>query len=345
MTRASKAVALAATTLCLSAPAFAQSSVSLYGLIDMSVGQFQNAGANKDKKVESGNMVTSYYGFKGTEDLGGSIKVKFAIESFLRADTGEMGRFGGDVYWARAAWVGLAGDFGTTTIGRTTNQFFVSTLIFNALGDSFGYSPSIRQVLTPTVAHPEMLAFLGDTGWSNSVLYQSPNLGGLSVNLQAAAGENNGGRNLGANALYFGGPFAATVAYQKVKQGVSAFTPAVQRVGFESQDAAQVGASYSFGPVKLFGQYSVIKTNAAVETESKIYGVGLTAQVGPGKVLAQYGNAKADFNTSEVVSKTLTVGYDYFLSKRTDVYALAMNDKITAKDSGNTFVLGIKHAF
>ena len=346
MTRTLKAVALATATLCLSAPVLAQSSVSLYGLIDMSAGQFQDAGAAKVKKVQSGNMATSFLGFKGTEELSSTLKAKFAIETFLRTDTGEAGRFGPDVFWARAAWVGLEGDFGSTTLGRTTNQFFVSTLIFNAFGDSFGYSPSIRQVLTPSVAHPQMLPFLGDTGWSNSILYSSPSTGGFSFNLQGALGEGTQpGRNVGANVLYFGGPFAATVAYQQVKQGLSAFTPAIQSAGFKSQDSAQVGASYDLTAVKLFGQYSLVKTKATTDTKSTIYGFGLSAPIGPGKLLAQYGSAKAEFPTSEVVSKTLTVGYDYNLSKATDIYALVMNDRLTGLATGNTLAAGLKVKF
>jgi predicted porin len=345
MTRTLKSVALAVATLCSSAPVLAQSSATIYGLIDMSAGQFQDAGAQKVTKAQSGNMATSYLGFRGVEDLGGNLKAKFAIESFLRSDTGEAGRFGGDVFWARAAWVGLQGDFGSTTLGRTTNQFFVSTLIFNAFGDSFGYSPSIRQVLTPSVVHSQLLPFLGDTGWSNSILYSSPNLGGVSFNLQGSLGEGSApGRNVGANVLYFGGPFAATVAVQQVKQGI-AFAPAIITAGFESQDSAQVGVSFDAKVAKFFGQYSQVKTKAATETKSKVYGLGVSIPVGPGKVLAQYGNAKAQYPTTEVTSKMLTVGYDYFLSKATDVYVVGMRDELTGLATGNTFALGLKMKF
>lgn len=348
MTHFLKAAACAAVALCVS-PAQAQSAVSLYGLIDVSGGRFENSGDTAVTKVESGNMATSFIGFKGVEDLGGSLKAKFAIESFLRADTGESGRFGSDVFWARAAWVGLEGDFGSTTLGRTTNQFFVSTLIFNAFGDAFGYSPSIRQVLIPSAVHPEMLPFLGDTGWSNSVLYSSPSLGGFSVNLQGALGEastSTAGNSAGANVMYSGGPFAATVAYQQVKHGLGGALP-IQSTGFESQNSLQVGASYDFGAVKLFGQYSVVKTEATVETKSTIYGFGAAVPLGAGKLLAQYGRAKADFagTSPDMVNKTLTVGYDYNLSKRTDVYALVMNDKLTGMDAGNTFVAGLRVTF
>ncbi|MBL0728754.1 porin [Piscinibacter sp. HJYY11] len=340
-----KPIALAAAALCLSyAPARAQ-SVNLYGLIDVSAGQFQDAGAPKLKRVESGKMTTSYFGFSGKEELSSTLKAKFAIEGFFGADTGASGRFGGDVFWARSAYVGLEGDFGSTVLGRTTNQYFVSTLIFNAFGDSFGYSPSIRQVLTPKAA---MLPFLGDTGWSNSLLYSSPKLGGLSLNLQGALGEGSStttGHSFGGNAIYFGGPFAATVAYQRVKHGVFGTLPALITTGFKYQESATVGASYDLTVVKFFAQYNLVKTEAATDTETHYFGLGASAPVGPGKVLAQYGQATAEYPTADVENKTLTLGYDYLLSKRTDVYAVFMHDKLTGAANGNTFVVGLRHRF
>lgn len=341
-----KPVALAAAALCLSSvPAHAQSSVSLYGMLDLSAGQFQDAGTPKVNKVQSGNMATSYFGFSGKEQLSPTLKAKFAIEGFLLADTGASGRFSGDAFWARAAWVGLEGDFGSTTLGRTTNQYFVSTLIFNAFGDSFGYSPSIRQVLIPK---SQMLPFLGDTGWSNSILYQSPNLGGVSINLQGALGEGSAsavGRSVGGNVLYFGGPISATFAYQRVKHGLSGFTPAIVSTGFKYQDSATVGFAYDAKVVKVFTQYNLVKTEAATDTETSYFGVGLSVPVGAGKVLAQYGQATAEFPTADVKNKTLTLGYDYWLSKSTDVYAVYMNDRLTGASNGNTYALGLRVKF
>lgn len=314
------------------------SSVQLYGLMDMSAGQIQTAGTQKVWKADSGNMTTSFLGFKGTEDLGGGLKAVFKIEHFLRADAGAAGRFNGDAFWARNAYVGLQGEFGTTTLGRNTTPLFVSTLIFNAIGDSFGFSPSIRQLFTPSTGLG-MLPFFGDTGWNNSVLYSSANYGGLSFSLLGNLGEGAAGatgKNLGANVLYFGGPLSATFAYQQVKNGAFG-TPA----GFDKQDTWQLGGAYDFGAAKLYGQYTSVKTAATVDTKTKIYGLGVSVPVGAGKALAQYGNAKAEFGTT-VSNKTLTVGYDYNLSKNTDVYAIVMNDKVTSASTGNSIAAGIR---
>jgi predicted porin len=324
--------------------ASAQSTVSLYGLVDMSAGRFQNAGATKLWKADSGNMTTSFIGFKGSEDLGGGLKANFAIESFLRADSGDSGRFGGDVFWARAANVGLSGGFGAVSLGRVTNQFFVSTLIFNAFGDSFGFSPAIRQILTPRAG---MQPFYGDTGWSNAVLYSSPKFGGLSFNLQANLGEGSAGavgKNIGGNVLYFGGPLSATLAIQQVKNNNGRpFTPVA---GFDSQDSVQIGAAYDLGVAKLMGQYSQTKTKATVDTKATYYGLGASIPLAGGKVLAQYSRTKADLGgATDPVNKTLTLGYDYNLSKSTDVYAVLMNDKFTGATTGTTYAAGIRLKF
>ena len=317
----------------------AQSNASLYGMIDLAAGQFQNAGDKKTSKVESGGMSTSFFGFQGTEDLGDGLKAVFKIEGFLRNDTGSMGRFNGDAMFARNSYVGLQGKLGGVMIGRNTTPLFVSTLIFNAIGDSFGYSPSIRQLFIPTTG----LAFFGDTGWNNSVAYSSPNFGGLSVNLLANVSESAAGatgNNIGGNVLYFAGPLAATGAFQQVKNGAFG-TPA----GFKSQDTWQFGASYDLTVAKLYGQYSNVKTSATVATETKLYGVGVAVPVGLGKVLVQWGDASADFGNKDVTNKTLTLAYDYLLSKNTDIYAVVMNDKMTAKATGNTLAAGIRLKF
>jgi predicted porin len=333
MTRSLPLAAATAFGLGMVTMAQAQSSVSVYGLMDMSAGQFQAAGAEKVWKAESGNMTTSFLGFKGTEDLGGGLKARFQIEHFLRLDAGAAGRYNGDAFWARTAFVGLQGAFGASSLGRNTTPLFVSTLLFNPFGDSFGFSPSIRHWFLGAVA--------GDTGWSNSLAYNSPKYGGLSVNLLGNLGEGAAGaqgKNLGGNLLYFGGPFAATLAWQQVRNGGLP-------VGATKQDAFQLGGSYDIGAAKLFLQVGHIKTEAATDTKTRLYEFGATVPVGLGRLLASYGHAKASATAAGVTLKTLSLGYDHNLSKNTDVYAVYMNDRATALDTGNTFAAGIRLRF
>ena len=321
-----RAATLAAGALfVLSTAAQAQSTVSLYGLVDLSVGSFQNPGGDSSKSVVSGNMTTSFFGLKGTEDLGGGLKANFAIESFMRNDTGAAGRFNGDPFWARSAFVGLSTDsLGALNIGRNTTSLFVNTLIFNAFGDSFGFSPAIRGYFTSGTT-------TGDTGWSDSVKYTSPRFGGLSFTAHVAAGEANGGKNGGASALYFGGPVALGFAWQRATKGSTV----------DNTDTWQLSGSYDFKVAKLFGQYGNVE-NDTTGNEYDITGVGASVPVGAGSLLAQWGAVSPDVGSKRT---TFSVGYDYFLSKRTDLYAVYMSDKISGLDTGTTYAVGIRHRF
>ena len=340
-------LALAAAALMACGSAQAQSSVSLYGLIDASVGQFQNAGGVKLKRLDSGNLSTSYLGFKGREDLGGGLAAVFALESFFLVDSGGASRVPGvDTYWARNANVGLTGGFGTLKLGRQGPPLFVSTLIFNAFGDSFGYSPSIRQYYNAPYGTP----LVGDSGWNNAVGYSTPSMGGLSANVLVAAGEGAAtakGPNFGANVLYFGGPLALTFAAQKVEaqgvlgRGIAAFP------GFASQTAYQLGGSYALGTVKLFAQYGRISTDATADVDTKTLNLSASIAMGPGSIRLAYGSSKMSTQGSAASPKStmLTAGYVYSLSKRTDLYAIYMLDKYTALSNGTTLATGVRHTF
>ena len=274
--------------------AHAQSSVTLYGLVDLSAGQFQSAGGLKVKRLDSGNMSTSYLGFKGSEDLGGGLRAGFQLETFINVDTGGAGRVSGvDAFWARNANVSLSGGFGTIKLGRQAPPLFVSTLLFNAFSDSFGYSPAIRQYYNAPYGTP----LIGDSGWNNAIGYSLPSYGGLSANLLVSAGEGaatSKGKNVGANVLYFGGPVALTAAWQNVKsQGVLGQAISTYP-GFSNQIAYQFGGSFDAGVVKLFAQYGKIKTDATMDVNTTNFNVGAKVPLGAGAVLVQYGDSKIE---------------------------------------------------
>ena len=323
-----------AALVALAAPAaFAQSSVTMYGLIDLSVGSGKAPGGSASKNINSGNMTTSYIGFRGTEDLGSGLKAMFAIESFMRADAGQAGRFDADTFWARSAYVGLASKAGTVTLGRNTTSLFINTLIFNSFGDSFGFSPAIRQTFTSGGA----VQVSGDTGWSDSIKYSSPNFGGLSFTGHYAMGESGGaaggGRNVGVSALYFAGPIAAGFAWQDVKKGTGPFNP--------DTAAWQLGASFNMAPVKFYGQYGT-SDNKTIDNTTKVLGLGADYALGAGKLMAQWNKQSPDAGDD---LKTFSFGYGHQLSKRTDLYAVYMNEKKTGLSTGNSYAVGVRHRF
>ncbi len=307
----------------------AQSSVTAFGLIDVSAGSSRAPGASASiKSVDSGKMTTSYLGFKGSEDLGDGLSALFQLETFLRADTGLNGRFTGDSFWARNALVGLSSKaFGSVKLGRNTTTLFVSALSFNAFGDSFGYSPTIRHIFSSNTV-------TGDSGWSDSVLYTTPNFSGFTASAFVAAGEGSGRRNVAVSGTYMAGPLGASLVYQKVQKD-NGSTPV------DDTTVTMGSGSYDFGIVKVFAQYAQA-TNDTKHVDYKISELGAAVPIGQGKLLMQAGQIKPSTGAGR---KTWTVGYDYMFSKRTDLYAVGMSDRIDGLSTGNSFSVGMRHRF
>ena len=324
--------------------AHAQSSVEVSGLVDVFAGSIKNSGdAGRKSVVDSGGLTTSWFGFKGTEDLGGGLKANFQLTSFIKVDTGSQGRFANDTFFSRDANVSLSGSFGSVMLGRWMAPNFLPSVVGNPLGDSFTFSPLILHMNVPLFNGTGWGATTpSDTGWSNQLVYSTPNIGGFKANLQYQFGEqagNNGKKNVGANFFYFGGPLTLTGFYERDQisnPGAGSY------LGTTKKDWMLLGA-YDFGMVKPYLSYGEKKIDDTASTKGKTVQVGASAPLGNGKLLAEW--VKTEWSTPDVSRKTFTLGYDYNLSKRTDVYAMYMNDKITNQSTGNSFGVGIRHRF
>jgi predicted porin len=335
-------IALGAALLC-AAGAHAQSSVQHTGLVDVFAGSMKMAGdASSKSVVDSGGLTTSWFGMKGTEDLGGGLKAHFNLTSFIKVDTGTQGRFTGDTFFSRDANVSLSGGFGSVLLGRWMAPNFLPSVVGNPLGDSF--------VFSPLILHKDVPLFNGtgwrsmtpaDTGWSNQIVYSTPDIGGFKANLQYQFGEQagkSGKNNVGVNFFYFGGPLTLTGFYENADIN----TP-VNTLLANNQKYWMLLGAYDFGMVKPYLSYGEKKIDDTASTKGKTYQVGASAPLGNGKLLAEW--VKTEWSTPDVSRKTFTLGYDYNLSKRTDVYAMYMNDKITSQTNGNSFGVGIRHRF
>ncbi|OWW20910.1 porin [Noviherbaspirillum denitrificans] len=343
--------ALLAAALCTAAAAPAMAQVTVMGLVDTYAGSMRNAGdANSRASVNSGGLTTSWIGFKGTEDLGGGLKANFLLTSFFQADTGVQGRFPGDTMWSRDAVVGLSGGFGSISFGRELAPHFLPTILFNPFGDSYTFSPlNLHNDVPLFNASGWSNSVAGDTGWSNSIRYTTPDFGGLKANLHYQLGEQagkTGVNNIGANALYFNGPLALTAYYNTVEVN-NPLNTAGSSVGFGAsrQKAWMFGGSYDLKAAKLFATYG--QTSHNVDLDDKTLSLGATVPMGAGKIMAAWAQTKREGTVigADQTRKTASVGYDYDMSKRTDLYAVYMNDRITGTNNGNSFGVGIRHRF
>ena len=108
-------------------------------------------------------------------------------------------------------------------------------------------------------------------------------------------------------------------------------------------DTWQLGGSDNFEPFKLFAQYGSTDNKTANKT-TKVFGLGGEMAVGPlGKLLLQWNRLSTDVANAD--RTTVSAGYDYQISKRTDLYAVYMNEKQTKLSAGNSYAVGIRHRF
>ncbi|MFM0314921.1 porin [Paraburkholderia nemoris] len=348
-------VTVCAALLASASSAFAQSSVQLYGQVDEWVGAQKFPGGKTAVQVSGGGMSTSYWGLKGAEDLGNGYKAIFALEGFFLAQNGQYGRFTGDTMFSRNAYVGIESPYGTVTAGRLTTPLFVSTILFNPFIDSYQFSPMVWHTYLglgtfPTYSTDQGVT--GDSGWSNAVSYSSPNFNGLSATAMYALGNTageNGSKKWSGQVLYFHGPFAATAVYQyvnfnNVPGDLGSFSTSGVP-GLKSQSVAQAGVSYDMKFVKFYGQYMYTYNQQTISSWHVNTGQGgVTIPAGPGSVMASYAYSR-DGGGLNQTRQTASVGYDYPLSKRTDIYAAYMYDKISSQSSGDTYGVGLRAKF
>ena len=341
--------------------AYAQSNVQLTGLVDLYGGSIKYAGQERKAAVGSGGLTTSWWGLKGVEDLGAGLKADFNLTAFMRADTGVMGRFDGDNFFSRDANVGLSGSFGRLGIGRDKAPNFLPTIFANPFGDSFTVSPLVLHANVPNgfgAGAPwgsSRLTTPADTGWSNQIVYTTPEFGGLKANLHYQFGEQSasgqrGKKNLGLNVLYGGGPLSLVGFYERAQIN----NPAGNAV-IPTTTNWMVGGSYNFNVVKLYGTFGQSKVKDSdlgqgwQAGKNRTYSFGLDVPISgtPGTIKAAAARTKASWTNNSATRTTVTVGYDHFLSKRTDLYGAVMYDRVSDADpkSGTSVALGIRHRF
>lgn len=319
-----------------SAPA-PSSSVELYGLVGLYAGSIKRSGeAQSVKALNGGGLTTSYFGLRGREDLGGGLKAVFSLEAFFRPDTGEQGRNGTDPLFSRNAWVGLEGSLGRVAFGRQTNPTYGVMSQLSPFGSSVVFSPMVVQSFVAAYGSN----IVGDTVWNNAVQLSTPTMAGVRASAIYGAGEVAGRSvaNVGVHGTYSHGPFFAAVSGQRVRVNGST-------VLGTGQNAGLVGATYDFGPVKVFG--NVLRTSIDNGATTRLLDAGLSVPVGRmGTVMAETAQSRIESTGVALLRRTTTsVGYDHRLSKRTDVYVALSRDKRSNATSANSQAIGIRHSF
>ncbi len=293
---------IALAVLASSGAAMAQSSVTLYGVVDTSIGYVKGQ-ENANGMLNSGNA-TSRLGFRGVEDLGNGLKAEFVVEGELQPDDGTAG----GLNFKRQSTVGLSGNFGQVRLGRAL------TASYNAVS---------RYDLFGTVGLGSTLAWSGaQTGYANRsnnmISYISPKCSGFGVGGDYGCGEqesNRDARYVGIGATYDNGPLSLGLGYDKQNNGLVVG-------GADDLTTWQLGGSYDLSVVKLVAFYKETKYKEIATGGSdklKTWNLGVSAPVGAaGVVKATYNNYKV--SDSSVKAQQFSLGYVHSMSKRTALY-------------------------
>ena len=296
---------IALAVLAASGAAMAQSSVTLFGIVDTAVGYVDNANAAGDSVyglTTSGNA-TSRLGFRGVEDLGGGLKAGFWLEGEIFGDDGNTAGFN----FQRRSTVSLMGGFGEVRMGRELTPSYSKTSSYDLFGQT-----GIGQFMGWT---GNWYGIDGDSGnalrSSNMISYYTPNFSGFTAGLGYGFDEQTtgkAGRYIGGYAAYDNGPLSVALSY----------------------DERNVAANFDRNTLTLAGSYNlnVVKLNAIVQqtkddvigTDSKVnaYALGASAPLGAGEVKLQY--AMYDQKAIDSKAHHISLGYVHNLSKRTAVY-------------------------
>jgi len=366
-----KSLLVAALIAGFAGVAQAETSVTLYGIVDAGIGFEQLKGSDefgdfnaKRTGLLSGGQSANRWGLKGTEDLGQGLQAVFVLENGFDIGTGEATQ-GGRMF-GRQATVGLRSDaWGQLDFGRQTN--IASKYLANVVSP-FGTDFGLAKAGT-TFAAANSVRF------DNMVMYQTPNFSGFqfgvgysfntsgSQQFKDSNGDEPNTRAWTTGLRYANGPLAAALTYDQLK---TAETLPADEAGV-SVKAWNLGASYDFEVVKVhagFGQsrngwlspiefadVDLDDGGYIVDDGLKVnsYTLGLSAPVGAnGKVMAAWGMADPRSVEDADKQQVYSLGYTYALSKRTNVYAIgsyvkhfAFQEDLKATQVG----VGLRHQF
>ena len=361
--------------------------VQLYGIVDTGLlyshvdADRADIDATDSFQMKSGMASGSRFGLKGTEDLGNGLTVGFVLEKGFDSDTGADS----GVFFDRESSLFLEGGFGKVAFGQmgslnSGKSSWAKYGMISAFGTSF----------TDYSAQAGSFA-VGAGSWDNMISYQTPTFAGFTVYAQYAMGnagkgvenESSSDRYYALGATYANGPLNLYLAVDSINY--ASVTPTDQGYtnvpNVDDSLTVTLGGNFDFEVVKLFAgaQYfdeiETKKLKGLIGTDGVLgptfaskmegWGIGVSALIpaGPGAVLvgAGYMDAQAadsdstDFDSDEMQRWVVSAGYDYVLSKRTDIYVAAtyMQDNISythtaaADQDASVFgaMVGLRHKF
>jgi predicted porin len=338
--------------------ASAQSSVTLYGTVDVNGRYVKSDGQDRRLSLGTDGINSSQLGFRGVEDLGGGLRAGFNLLASVGVDDGDAG--GGQAngkFWTRRSTVSLFSPMGELRLGRDYTPTFWNLTIFDAFGTN-----GVGSTLNPRQLYE-------GTRQDNSIGYFLPsNIGGFYGQIMTAAGEggtsgDRPGTYVGGRLGFAAGPFDIAGAYSEEKFragqsiGAAGGIPVVALAG-DKQKSWNIGGSWDFGFAKLMGYYVNEKLP---DVKEDMYSVSGVMPFGQAELHLGYDRSKVKvdgFGSQSVDQIKATLQYN--VSKRTALYTtisqlsnkddtrLSLPNAAGLPDSGDKskgFEIGVRHFF
>jgi len=319
--------------------ASAQSSVTLYGKVDLGMVLDSGSAGGKSIRISSGVTGGSRIGFKGVEDLGGGMKAAFQLETGYCADSAAGAPnfcTGGNNFMGRQAHGDLTGAFGALSAGRQYSLGFSNLSTIDPFGT--GFAGQVNNIVDPSGIR-----------LNNSAIYSTPNMGGFTASAEIAFGEQTGNwaanRETGAGLTYASGP--AYVGFTFYDVGNATGSGAARKNYL-------FGGTYDFGVVKVHALAQKSTGPATLDVLDIMAGV--TVPLAGGNLMASYIRHN-DRTLADKDANQLGIGYLYPLSKRTSVYTafgriqnqhgatFTVGNATEAGTGNKAFNLGVVHNF
>jgi predicted porin len=353
---------IALAVMAAAGAASAQSSVTLFGIVDATYqnlrGERSDGASNKLSRLHNSGYNSSRLGFRGTEDLGGGMSASFWLEAGVNNDDGtgaatsstnraiassvaavRSGTQG--LTFNRRSTVSLAGGWGELRLGRDYVPSFWNHTVFDPFGtNGVGATSNLSLALGAALGVPTTVRASNSVGY-----FLPPNLGGFYGQVMYAFGEvaepvaagvdKNDGRYVGLRLGFASGPFNVAAAYGRTDAQSSL---AVLNTTFGTAFAGEmdyinqnIAGQWDFGMAKLMGHWNQEKVKGFGETaKHTTWMIGTLVPVGAGEIRASYTRGKGDDDF--VRGDQIAIGYVHNLSKRTAVYTTfsRVNNKDTA---------------
>ena len=331
------AAASALALVGFAAPAFAQSSVTAFGVVDLAMRSVKNN--TTQDRLDASGLSSSRLGFRGIEDLGGGLRAGFWLEGAINADDGNASGFN----WQRRSTVSIMGGFGEVRLGRDKTPSGLNWDDLDPFANTGSGASGRLAGFGGTL--PTGGAYTNFQRANNSIAYFTPGTSGFFGHVAVAAGEATpGNKYTGLRVGYRDGALLVSGSY-----GRTEVTSAVDAKLYD------IGATYDLKVVKLFGMYASLDIANASQTN---YLLGLSAPLGPVELRGSYQvmDGKEAINNQE--AKKLSLGGSYNFSRRTAAYAnyaeikntntaytVATGSALSRGAKSSAYEIGLRHSF